>query len=746
MQTPQPLLTLTGTVEGIVYQNEETGYVVMELDTGAELVTVVGNIPGVAAGEEVAMTGRYVNHPTYGQQFKAEVCERQMPATASAILKYLSTGVIKGIGPVLARRMVQMYGDKTLEIIEKDHQKLAAVPGISPKKAANIYEQYRRIFGIRTVMLFLSRFGLDAAASIRAWKLWGPLTQQVVEENPYLLCNETVELDFVRADEIARQMSIAPTDPRRLRAGLSHVLTHNLLNGHTCLPRDRLLETTAALLDVQEDLELLEELLERAVEEEELISDTFGGRNYIYLGRLYAAETYIAGRISLMLGNTPPQHREFSKEIGRLEQQLGIQYDQLQRKAIEMALNSGVFILTGGPGTGKTTTLNAILTLLEQQGEQVALAAPTGRAAKRMSEVTGREASTIHRLLEVDYRDPETGKHSFKRDEKNPLRQSVVILDEVSMVDTLLMHSLMRALRLSSRLILVGDPDQLPSVGPGNLLRDMMASDVIPTVHLGRVFRQAEQSAIIQSAHSILRGEEPDLSSRDNDFFFLERHSYQQTAETVADLCARRLPQAYGFDPFWDIQVIAPSRVGAIGTQGLNRILQERLNPKEPSKAQFLFGSTLYREGDKVMQIKNNYDILWKKDDGEEGTGVFNGDIGVIEMIDRPSQTILIRYEDRVAQYTTDMADEIEHAYAITVHKSQGSEFDAVIIPLMRFHPKLYYRNILYTGVTRAKKILILLGQKGTVVQTVRNDRKVKRYTQLAHLLQQGFLETGQSN
>ena len=742
MQTPQPLLTLTGTVEGIVYQSADTGYVVMELDTGAELVTAVGNIPGVAAGEEVALTGRYVNHPTYGQQFKAEICQRQMPASSSAILKYLSSGVIKGIGPVLARRMVGMYGDKTLEIIEKDHRKLAQVPGISQRKAADIFEQYRRIFGIRTVMLFLSRFGLDAAASIRAWKLWGPLTQQVVEENPYILCNETVGLDFERADGIARQMELSSADPRRLKAGLSHVLTHNLLNGHTCLPRDRLLETTAALLDVQEDPELLEELLEQAVEEEELVSDTFGGRNYIYLNRLYTAETYIAGRISLMLGNVPPDDKDFSKEIARLEQQLDIEYDELQRKAVEMALNSGVFILTGGPGTGKTTTLNAILFLLEQQGEKVALAAPTGRAAKRMSEVTGREASTIHRLLEVDYRDPETGKHNFKRDEKNPLRQSVVILDEVSMVDTPLMCSLMRALRLSSRLILVGDPDQLPSVGPGNLLRDMIASDVIPTVHLGRVFRQAEQSAIIQNAHSIIRGEQPDLSSRDSDFFFLERGSYEQTAATVADLCARRLPDAYGLDPLWDIQVIAPSRVGAIGTQGLNRILQERLNPKNPMKAQFQFGNTLYREGDKVMQIKNNYDILWKKDDGEEGTGVFNGDIGVIEMIDRPSQTILIRYDDRVAQYTTDMADEIEHAYAVTVHKSQGSEFDAVIIPLMRFHPKLYYRNILYTGVTRARKILILLGQKGTVAQTVRNDRKVKRYTQLAYLLRQGALET----
>lgn len=735
------MITLTGTVEGIVYQNMDTGYVVMELNTGAQMVTAVGNIPGIAAGEEVSLTGRYVNHATYGQQFRTEAAERQMPATATAILKYLSSGVIKGIGPVLARRMVQTYGEKTLEIIEKDHGKLTSVPGISQRKAEDIYQQYSRIFGIRTVILYLSRFGIDATASIRAWKLWGSLTQQVIEENPYRLCGDPVEIPFEKVDDIARQLELEPWDRRRLQAGLTHVLSHNLLNGHTCLPRDRLLETTAALLDVQGEPELLEELLDGAIEDGSLIGDTFGGRKYVYLPQLYEAETYIAGRLALMLGNMSPEEKDYSKDITRLESLLGIEYDSLQKKAITMAMNSGVFILTGGPGTGKTTTLDAILTLLEQAGEKVALAAPTGRAAKRMSEVTQREASTIHRLLEVDFRDPETGKHRFKRDDKNPLPQSVVILDEVSMVDTLLMHSLMKALRLSTRLILVGDPDQLPSVGAGNLLRDMIVSDVIPTVHLGRIFRQAEESLIVQSAHSIIRGEMPDLSTRDNDFFFMEKGSYEQIAATVADLCSHRLPDAYGFDSLWDIQVIAPSRVGAIGTNELNRILQERLNPKDSMKAQFQMGNLFFREGDKVMQVKNNYDIPWKREDGEQGAGIFNGDIGVIEMIDRPSQTLLIRYDDRIAQYTLDMAVEIEHAYAVTVHKSQGSEFDAVIIPLMRYHPKLYYRNILYTGVTRAKKLLILLGQKQTILATIQNDRKVKRYTQLAHLLQKGAME-----
>ncbi len=740
MQQPEaPVLTLTGTVEGIVYQNTETGYVVLELDTGTQLTTVVGSLPGVAAGEELSLTGRFVRHPAYGEQFRAELCERQMPATASAILKYLSSGVLRGIGPTIARRMVQMFGDETLEIIERDHRRLSEVRGVSEQKAQDIFEQYRHIFGIRAVMLYLSRHGVDAAASIRVWKAWGPLAQQVIEENPYLLCGELVELPFEQADVIAQTLGVPLTDPRRLKAGLGHVLAHNLRGGHTCLPRERLAETAAALLGVQEERELLDELLEQALADGELAGLEARGRFFVFLPRLYEAEAYIAGRLALMLGNACPEEPDISPQLARLEQTLQIEYDPLQRRAVTMAMSAGVFILTGGPGTGKTTTLNAILALLEQTGQKVALAAPTGRAAKRMSEVTERDASTIHRLLEVDFRDPDTGKHKFKRDEKNPLPHTVIILDEVSMVDTPLMHALLRAMRMSCRLILVGDPDQLPSVGPGNLLRDFIATDLVPTVHLGRIFRQAEQSAIVQSAHAILRGELPDLRQRDSDFFFLQKESYTVIAETVADLCATRLPGAYGLDALWDIQVIAPSRVGAIGTAELNKALQQRLNPKDPLRAQYQFGNTLFREGDKVMQIKNNYDIRWKRDGGEPGTGVFNGDIGVIEMIDRPSQTLLIRFDDRVAQYSLDMADELEHAYAVTVHKSQGSEFEAVIIPLMRFHPRLYYRNLLYTGVTRARRLLILLGRPDTVAAIVANDRKVKRYTQVGWFLEEGM-------
>jgi len=736
-QQEQPIITLTGRVEAIVYQSEQTGYTVLELDSGTHLVTVVGELPGVAVGEEVALTGRYQNHPTYGEQFRAQLCERHMPASAAAILKYLSSGVIKGIGPAMARRMVTRFGDETLTIIEKEHGRLAEVYGISAKKAADIYAQYKQIFGIRTAMLYLAGFGIDTSASIRVWKMWGNFTQERLEADPYALAGEEIGLTFEQADGVAAKLGLMPDDPRRLKAGLCHVLSHNLKMGHTCLPEDRLLPTAATLLDTDSGDVSLAGALEETEREGGLIADTFSGRRYFYLPKLYTAETFIAGRISLMIENTPPTPADHTKEIDALEKSLAIRYDDKQKKAVDMALSCQIFILTGGPGTGKTTTLNAILTLLEGQGEKVALAAPTGRAAKRMSEVTGREASTIHRLLEVDFRDPETGKHNFKRDEKNTLPAGVVILDEASMVDTLLLYSLIKAMRLSCRLILLGDPDQLPSVGAGNVLRDLIESDLVPTVHLSQIFRQAQGSLIVRNAHAIVKGEMPDLSDRESDFFFLAKRDYADSAQTVVELCARRLPEAYGFSPIWDIQVIAPSRVGGIGTTELNRLLQEKLNPKDPLKAQYLFGNITYREGDKVMQVKNNYDLTWKRDDGEQGTGVFNGDIGVIEMIDKPSQTLLIRFDDRVAEYSTDKADEIEHAYAVTVHKSQGSEFEAVIIPLMNYHQKLYYRNILYTGVTRAKKLLILLGKKETVGQMTANDRKVLRYTNLKSMMRE---------
>lgn len=734
----EELVKLEGTVEHIVFTSEETGFTVLDLDADDELITVVGTLPAIAPGEEVTLTGTFGSHPTYGHQFRAELCERTLPATASAIYKYLASGAIKGIGPRIARRIVDAFGDEALEIIEKEPERLAEIHGISANGAMDIHEEYKKIFGIRSIMLELSKYGVEASAAIRAWKKWGPLTLELLKENPYILCEEPVNTSFEQADEIALSLEVSPSSPLRIRAGMQYVLLENQSNGHTCLPEDMLVPTTASVLGVERYL--VEDALEQAILEEYMIRQEVGGEVYLYLPELYEAETYIAGRITLMLQDIPLELESYDMQIDLLEEELEIEYAELQRRAIAMALQNRIFILTGGPGTGKTTALNGILGLLETQGENVALAAPTGRAAMRMSEVCQRDAKTIHRLLEVDYRMDDSDTITFKRNEKNLLRHDTVILDEVSMVDIPLMCSLLRALPLGCRLILVGDPDQLPSVGPGNILADLIESDVIPMIHLSEIFRQARSSRIVTSSHEIVKGDYPDLSVRDSDFFFLNQSSYDNALHGVIALTKVRLPKAYNYSPLWDIQVIAPSRVGPLGTVELNRHLQEHLNPADPKKIEHRFGAVVYREQDKVMQIRNNYDIVWVRDNDEEGTGVFNGDIGTIELINRPSQTVLIRYEDRVAEYNFDMMNEIEHAYAITVHKSQGSEFPAVVMPLMDFRSRLYNRNILYTAITRAKELMIILGQPQTISHMIDNFRRTQRYTNLKEYLVESVL------
>ena len=720
--------TLTGTVEDIVFRNEETGFTVLDLAVNDELVTVVGEALDIQAGEELTVTGYYTAHATYGTQFKGELFERRLPATANAIGRYLASRAIKGVGPALARRMVDRFGDKTLEVIEKNPQLLTAVHGISPRKAEQIHEEYQRLFGIRTVMLFLSSLGLDPASGIRVWKLWGNLAPDTIRDNPYCLCHKMVDVPFEKADEIAAQLGVEPQAPVRVRAGLQYVLRTNSQSGHTCLPQDRLCPITAAYLE--QPVELVEEILEEELEDRSLYRLSTDRGNFIYLPGFFDAEQAIAARALLMVQSDCPQPRDYSPAIRLLEEEQGIQYASLQRRAIQLAMNSHLFILTGGPGTGKTTTLNGILALLEQEGLRVSLAAPTGRAAKRMTEVTGREAKTIHRLLEVD---PQSVLLTFKRNEKNLLPCDAVIVDEMSMVDTLLMDALLRAVKMTCKVILVGDPDQLPSVGAGNLLGDLIASGIVPTIHLDQVFRQAAQSLIVTNAHAIVRGELPVLDRRDSDFFFLGRGE-QSAAATVVELCQTRLPRSYGYSPLWDIQVIVPGRKGLLGTEQLNQQLQAALNPPAVQKVEVKDGPRLFREGDKVMQIKNNYDIVWKSSDGE-GTGIFNGDIGVIQVIDRPSKTMIVQYDDRRATYTLEMLDQLEHAYAITVHKSQGSEFEAVVMPLAGHHPRLHYRTLLYTGVTRARKLLVMLGQPATVAAMVANNRRTRRYTQLVWLL-----------
>ncbi len=731
------LYRLEGSVETVVFHNGDTGFTVLELATDQELVTVVGEFADVNVGETLVVTGSYTTHPKYGLQLKAQAYERLLPATAAAIESYLSSGAVKGIGPAIAHKLVKKFGDETLAVIEQTPEKLTEVSGISPKKAEMISKEYQKQFGIRTVMLFLSKSGVPASYAIKTWKKFGLSAQEVLTQNPYLLCIDEIGVSFETADAIAVQNGLAPDGYERISAAVLHVLRHNTGNGHTCLPQEKLLMTTGKLVDA--DSYHIADVLEEQVAREELIRLETPEGPFIYLPRYYEAECYVASKLSLMRQPLPGGEDSLDAQevVDRLEQAQGITYAALQRQAITMALTGKLLILTGGPGTGKTTTVSAIIRLLEGMGETVALAAPTGRAAKRMSELTGVEAKTVHRLLEVDYGDG-SGAIKFKRGEKNPLPCQTAIIDETSMMDLLLFESLLRALRFSCRLILVGDPDQLPSVGAGNVLGDLIASGKIPVVHLEEIFRQAAQSLIVTNAHAIVNGQMPRLDVRDNDFFFLPDASAQHICQTAADLCARRLPRRYGYSPQWDIQVIAPTRVGAAGTGELNRALQQALNPPDPRKKEFSVGSVTFREGDKVMQIKNNYDLAWERPDGEEGLGVFNGDIGVIELINRPSSSMVICFdEERRAEYSFDMAGELELAYAITVHKSQGNEYEAVILPLMEGRSRIYYRSLLYTAVTRARKLLIILGSAQAVRQMVDSNRRTRRYGNLRYLLEE---------
>lgn len=729
--TENELIHIEGTVETVLFCNEQNGYIVLDLDTGGDYVTVVGELGTIEEGEKLRLTGKYVTHPKFGAQFRAEACERKLPATETAILKYLSSGVIKGIGPTLAKRMVEEFGDKTLEVIENTPEDLIKVKGMSAKKADEISQEFRRIFGIRALMIFLAGYGVSPSVAVSAWKRWGQFAVEQIKANPYILCSQGIELEFSKAEEMAAKLEIPKDSPGRIRAGICYILTHNAFNGHTCLPEDRLKENAVKLLDVGE--EVFDDNLSAACDDDELCVYDKDGRSFVFLQDFFRAEQYISTRLSVMNDCFKDTGTDYSKLIDIEEKTKIITYADKQREAISLALSKGFLILTGGPGTGKTTTLKAIISLYEQRGMKVMITAPTGRAAKRIADLTGYPAKTIHRLLEVMY--DKSGQLKFKHNEQDPVSCDVMIIDEMSMVDTLLFESLLRALKLSCRLIMVGDSDQLPSVGAGNILKDMIDSGRLTVVALNEIFRQAQQSCIITNAHKIVNGEEPDLSRKDSDFFFMQRLDAEGAAVTVTELCSRRLPDAYGYSPLDDIQVLCPSRKGILGSVEMNKMLQRVLNPPKKELSEVKGILFTFRDGDKVMQTKNNYDIVWKKD-GENGTGIFNGDIGTIVKVKRGEGIVVIDFEGRIAEYSLEMLEQLELAYAITVHKSQGSEFTAVIIPLLGGFDKLYYRNLLYTAVTRAKKMLIIVGSKSIVEKMVHNDRRTLRYTCLRHMIE----------
>lgn len=729
------LIILEGRVADVLFHNPQNFYTVFVLDDGREETPVLCEFPGLTVGEVLRVTGSYVQHHEYGRQLRAALVEQVRPVGEAAILDYLSGRAVKGIGPATARRLVEHFGDRVLDILEREPERLCEVRGITPKKAETMAESYAQIYGVRSVIAFVAQFGLDASVGIQCYKLWQNEAIAELSADPYLLCGESIGLDFETADSMAARLGIEGDDSCRVEGGTEFVLRHNLQNGHACLPEDKLIPAACRLLSCEE--EVVSAGLDRLVERKRLDELLRDGRRYIYLPAQYGAECYIAGRLSLMLNRPDAAETVSDDEIAKIEQELGIHYTDRQREALITALKSSVLVLTGGPGTGKTTTLNGLLRLLKQHDYKAALAAPTGRAAKRMGEVTGLEAKTIHRLLEVDFADGEYGL-KFRRNAHNPLNCDVLIIDEMSMVDTLLFEAALRALRLGSRLILVGDSDQLPSVGAGNLLFDIIASGMVPTVHLSEVFRQAAKSRIVTTAHSVVKGEELDLATNaDSDLFFVRRATAADAAEAVASLSERRLPDSYGFSPLTDIQVISPTRQGGVGTVQLNTLLQRHLNPPDPSKSETRYGSLLFREGDKVMQIKNNYDVEWQRPSGESGLGIYNGDIGLITLIDRPSRSMLIHFDDREVQYLFDNLGQLELAYAITVHKSQGNEFDAVIMPLVGSHRHLHYRNLFYTGITRAKKLLVMVGHPETARKMAANTKGGRRYTNLGWMLRQ---------
>lgn len=722
---------LKGTVEDVVFSNSETGFTVIDMCVGDELITAVGILPSVSVGETLRVFGRWDRHPSFGRQFRINKCEREMPKTSSDMLKYLSSGAIKGIGPKTAVKIIEEFGDQTFEVIENEPHKLARIRGISESKSEEISQEFKKQFAIREVMIYLEKFGMTSNECVKVFKAFGSRAVEVITENPYMLCREIIGISFKRADEIAANMPEPPAVRYRLGAGVVHVVRYNLRNGHTCLPKDKVISPAAQLLDSEE--ETITEVIDELTENGQLICKNINDRDYLFLPYMYAAEYSAAQRLSVMLKFPPPNGKSSIKNrISSLEKKFGIHYEKLQAEAITTALEKGMLILTGGPGTGKTTTINGIIELFERDGLRVALTAPTGRAAKRMSEITGKDAKTIHRLLEVEWKDDD--RPSFQRNISNPLPYDAVVVDELSMVDISLFSSLLDALKLGCRLIMVGDSDQLPAVGAGNVLHDLIDSGLIPVVALKEIFRQAMESLIVTNAHKIVGGEMPELDKTDNDFFFMNRSNVYLAASTVIDLYTTRLPNAYGYDPLKDIQILCPSRKGETGSVNLNTAIQKRLNPPDDFKHEFNFNGRTFREGDRVMQIKNNYDIPWKKGK-EPGAGIFNGDIGTLEMIKPDARLMKIRFDDKEAIYSFDFANQLELAYAITVHKSQGSEYNAVIMPVCSVLPQLSYRNLLYTAVTRAKSKLILVGTKKDISAMVENDKRIKRYSALKYFL-----------
>ena len=727
---------ITGTVEEVSFYNEDTGFCVAEIFTGEEAVTVVGAVGEIAVGSDVECEGHWDFHASFGRQFRAEIVRQTLPEDVSGILRYLSSGIIKGVRKSTAEKIVDAFGADTFNVIENEPERLAEIKGISRTKAREISKNFKTQFASREAMMGLTALGLTQNQALKVYKLLKDEALDIIRANPYALIGQTTGISFFIADEIAAKLDEAPPYHYRAQAGIVEVVRHNLSNGHTCIPRDKIFTPACDLLGCEVDY--AEIAIDNCIEEKALVQKEIDGREFLFLPEIYRAESTIADRIKVM-NKFPPQESEiFSSEVYAFEEANGIEFDEKQRSAIEIAVNKGLLILTGGPGTGKTTTVKGIITLMKNRELKVALTAPTGRAAQRMEELTGYEAKTIHRLLEVEYSDGD-GSQNFVHNIRNPLDVDAVIVDELSMVDVTLFAALLDALPLHCRLIMVGDKDQLPPVGAGNVLRDLIDSNMINVITLDKVFRQAMKSRIVTNAHLVVKGEMPVFdNSIESDFFLLKEDSRYNAPKKIVDLVTARIPSSYGLNPMSDIQVLCPSRVGECGTQNLNKLLQARLNPPAPEKQEIKNNGFMLREGDRVMQIKNNYDVPWFKG-AESGQGVFNGDIGILTTIDKANNTLMVSFDDKEAMYSGESVRELELAYAMTVHKSQGSEFTAVIMPVLATPQKLAYRNLFYTALTRAKKLLVLVGNEQSIKAMVDNDKKSRRFSALKYFIENDY-------
>lgn len=731
----EEIIKLSGTIEGIIYKNDENGYTVCDMEVSDELITAVGIMPFVSIGEEVNVSGKWIYHKNFGRQFQVSLIEKKMPSEKTSMLRYLSAGNIKGIGEATAKKIVDLFGDDTFSVIENEPLRLTEIKGISKKKAEDICIQFQKQFGIRQLIIFLQPYNIRPSSVMKIYKKLGPGAIDLIKMNPYILCDNNFSINFKTCDEIALDMDFEGDEKFRVMAAIKYVLSHNILNGHTFVPKNKLFVIVKDMTEIDEIL--FEDAFDKLIKDCEIYCTfTKYSDESVYIAKVFYTESYIAKKLIEMKSSNYGIIDEIDELIYDIEKEDNISYSESQKTAIKNAYINKAFVLTGGPGTGKTTVLNGIISLYKKLDMKILLAAPTGRAAKRMTEITGEDSKTVHKLLEMDYNEDEN-LTSFARNEQNPLDCDVLIVDEFSMMDIYLFEALLKALPQRARLFMVGDSNQLPSVGAGNVFRDIVESGVIETVVLDKIYRQSEESKIVLNAHRILKGEYPDLKDKKSDFFFMKCLDDERLCQTVASLCSERLTKTYNYNKFDDIQVICPSKKSLTGTYNLNRVLQNVLNPKNQDKKEKEFRDIIFREGDKVMQIKNNYDIIWKKDTGEDGKGIYNGDIGIILEINFNARQFSVRYDDKTAFYEFESFEEIEHAYAITVHKSQGSEFPCVVIPILRGPSILFYRNLLYTAITRAKENVIIIGNEQLVKNMVDNNKNIKRYTGL-----ESFLET----